>query len=94
MVEEVKETDDERIGRLVDERVAAQLKDAKMDDGERRLRAMIREESTSVLGEFFEKIADAEDKDEADGDGDGGAGSNDGGGGTKSLSEILAGFLK
>jgi hypothetical protein len=92
MVEEVKETDDERIGRLVDERVAAQLKDAKMDDGERRLRAMIREESTSVLGEFFEKIADAEDNDEADGDD--GAGSNDGGGGTKSLSEILAGFLK
>lgn len=87
--EEKTETDDERIARLVDERVAAKLKDDKMDDGEKRLREMIREESTAVLGSFFEKVADAEDDDDDDD-----AGGNDGGGKTRSLSEVIADFLK
>lgn len=88
VAKEDQETEDERIARLVDERVASRLKDDKMDDGERRLREMIREESTAVLGSFFEKIADAEDDDDED------AGGNDGGGTTRSLSEVIAGFLK
>lgn len=89
--DKTKESDEDRIARLVDERVAARLKDDKMDDGEKRLRAIVREESTSVLGEFFEKIADAEEEEENENES---AGNNDGGNGKTSLSEVLAGFLK
>lgn len=78
----------DELSALIDERTKAAIADSKMPDDEKKLRKIIRDETSKTisekLGEFF-KLSDDDD----DGDGEESGGENDGGEGTGILDSLL-----
>lgn len=78
--------------KAVGDAVKAAMKDQAMDDGERKIRAIVRDEVGSSLGEFFTSVEDDGDGDPGD-DGDGEGKNAPGAGEPKNVLEAFMGWL-